>query len=245
MFQHSQQPASPRSNYHADLLRVPLVLFRVLVSFLSLQPRHRPTPDARAHAHAHAQAAASSFPSRHLVITLLLQSALLSPHSALVPVFRAHASSSPSAAALMCAAPRTPPAARRYLRSCTPTRSHTSRSVRTPLCTPPALPHRIYVDHDLCPTPYTTRSSCQSLLRAPAARALSLMLSFPFTTLIPCSTHLHHPIQVYSGSMAIRSCSYILQARCPCILGAVFSFSGTPVSCFLDSASSAPLHLFS
>ncbi|KAJ7914515.1 hypothetical protein B0H13DRAFT_2325249 [Mycena leptocephala] len=73
MFQHSQQPAPPGFDYHAGLLGVPLVLFRVLVSLLSLQPRHRPMPDA----HAYAQAAAASFHSRHPAITLLPNSALL------------------------------------------------------------------------------------------------------------------------------------------------------------------------
>ncbi|KAJ7864923.1 hypothetical protein B0H13DRAFT_1898879 [Mycena leptocephala] len=72
VFQHSQQPASPEFDYHADLLGDPLLLFHVLVSLLSLQPRHRPTPGA------YAQAAAASFHSRPPAITLL-------PHSALLP----------------------------------------------------------------------------------------------------------------------------------------------------------------
>jgi hypothetical protein len=164
------------------------------------------------------------------------------PHSALVPVLRAHASSSPSAAALMCGTPHAPFVARGYPRSCMPTRSRTSRSVHTQLCTPPALPRRIYHDHDLYLTPCTS-SSCQSLPHAPAARALSHMLSLPFRTLIPCSTYLLRPIRVNSESMAIRSCFYLLQARCPCILHAVFSLTRTPDSCFLGSASSAPLRL--
>ncbi|KAJ7907946.1 hypothetical protein B0H13DRAFT_2331924 [Mycena leptocephala] len=120
------------------------------------EPRHRPTPDA----HAHAQAAAGSFHPRHPVITLLLHSALLPPHSGRVPVLRAHASSSPSAAALMRAAPHAPLAARGYPRPCMPTLSRTSRCRHAPLCTPPALPRRIDHDHDLYLTPYTTSSSC-------------------------------------------------------------------------------------
>ncbi|KAJ7922153.1 hypothetical protein B0H13DRAFT_2412305 [Mycena leptocephala] len=46
MFQHSQQPAPLEFKYHADLLGDPPVLFRVLVSLLSLQPRRRPSPFA-------------------------------------------------------------------------------------------------------------------------------------------------------------------------------------------------------
>ncbi|KAJ7922161.1 hypothetical protein B0H13DRAFT_2317764 [Mycena leptocephala] len=188
MFQHSQQPAPLELNYHADLLGVPLVLFRVLVSFLSLQPRHRPTPDA----HAHAQATPANFHSRHPAITLLTHSALLPriPHLVLfsartlqvLPVLlHSHV---PLLTLLLRHADTHAPACPLDLAPLSPYALH---SVRLPPS--PAVSIMIIISISPC----TTRSSCQSLPRASLSPALSHMLLFPFRTFIPCSTHLRHP----------------------------------------------------
>jgi hypothetical protein len=155
MFQHSQQPAPPELNYHADLLGDPLVLFRVLVSLLSLQPRHSSMPDTRAHAHA--RAAAARFHPRHPVLTLL-------PHSTLLPrIPHLFLFSTLTLQALPVLLHSCAPLLTLLLRrDCMPARSRSSRSICTPLCTPPALPRRIdqfmiSVSYPALPAP---RASC-------------------------------------------------------------------------------------
>ncbi|KAJ7915450.1 hypothetical protein B0H13DRAFT_2324396 [Mycena leptocephala] len=208
MFQHSQQSTPLEFNYHADLLGVPLVLFRVFVSLLSLQPRHRPTPTPKP------------------------------PPPASTHAIRA--------AALMCAAPHAPLAARRYPRSVAPA---------CPLDLTPLAPYALHSVR-LPPSPAVVSImimisiSHPALLAPRASRSLRLLQLELFRSCFRFRLgRLSLVARIcYVRSESIPDPSLFIPVLAFFRLDALasstrHSLAGTPVSCFLDSASSAPLRL--
>ncbi|KAJ7854480.1 hypothetical protein B0H13DRAFT_1903623 [Mycena leptocephala] len=239
MFQHSQQPAPVEFSYHADLLGDTHSCCSAFLSPSSLSSSataRRPTPDA------HAQAAAASFHSRNPAITLLLHSVLLSriPHLFLfstltlqVLLMLLH-----SCAALLTLLLRRP-------------------DTHAPACPHDLAPLALYALHSvgLPPSPAVSITimisiSHPALLAPRGSLSLGLLRLELFRS---CFRFRSGSLSLVARIYAIRSESipdpplfipvlafFRLDALASSTRG---SLAGTPGSCFLDPAFSAPLRL--